>query len=62
MRKIWENQSFISISRVSLSSPKFKKCNFNKKLKVSIGQKHNKSIKVLTLNSKNLVNGKPGTW
>ena len=48
MCKIWENQSFINISRVSLSSPNIKKCNFNKKFKVSRAQKHNKSIKVLT--------------
>ena len=48
MFKIWEKQSFINISRVSLNSPKLKKCNFNKMFKISVGQKHNKNIKVLT--------------
>ena len=48
MCKIWEKQSLISISRVSLSSPKYKKCLFNKMFKISTGQKHNKSVKVLT--------------
>ena len=46
--KIWEKQSFVNISRVSLSSPKLKKkCNLNKIIKISTEQKHNKSIKVL---------------
>ena len=44
--------------RVSLSSPKFEKCNFNKMFKVSIGQKHNKNIKVLAWDPKKLT----GTW
>ena len=54
MCKIWEKQSFINISQVSLSSPKFKKCSFNKMFKIYIGQKHNKSIKVLTWDPKRL--------
>ena len=54
MCNIWENQSFINISRVSLSSSKFKKSNFNKMFKISIEQKHNKSIKVLTQDPKKL--------
>ena len=54
MCNIWENQSFINISRVSLSSPKFKKSNFNKMFKISIAQKHYKSIKVLTRDPKKL--------
>ena len=46
MCKIWEKQSFGNIRRVSLSSQKYKKCIFNKMFKITIGQKHNKSIKV----------------
>ena len=49
---------FSDISRVSLSSPKFEKCNFNKMLKVSLGQNHTKNIKVLTWDPKKLT----GTW
>ena len=37
MCKIWEKQSFVNIRRVSLSSPKYKKCIFNKMFKISIG-------------------------
>ena len=47
MCKIWEEQSFINISKVSLSSPRFKKkkkYNFNKMFKIFVGQKHNRSI------------------
>ena len=42
--KCWEEQSFINIHKVSLSSAKFKICTFNKMFKVSIGRKHNKNI------------------
>ena len=59
MCKIWEKQSFMNIRRVSLSSPKLKKkSNFNNMFKISIGQKHNKSLKVLTWDPKKLT----GTW
>ena len=58
MWNICEKQSFIDISRVSLSFPKFKKCNCNKMFEISIGQNHNKNIKVLTWDSKKLT----GTW
>ena len=46
MCKTWEKQSFINIRRVSLSSPKYKKSIVNKMFKISIEQKHNKSIKI----------------
>ena len=44
----------MNISRVSLSSPKFKKWNFDNMFKISIGQKRNKNIKVLTWDPENL--------
>ena len=44
MCKNREKQSFINIRKISLSSPKYKKCIFNKMFKISKGPKHNKSI------------------